>query len=490
MKHLITLAACALLAAALPLALTSCGGDKDEDDPKVDVQSITPTKMSLELTEGDEPYALPYLVQPTSATDKSVTAVSSDEKVCTVRPAAHDELPATETVTGYVDVQPVGEGTATVTITSRSNPDVKSTVTVTVKAAEATAKQMDKVGFNITLPDQPRKMFGPTGGSVDARAGTSITASLVYLIDPLNIFAASIDGARWESSNTSVATVASAVSSRENTITLRSAGTARIVVTAPDGSQSSFTLNVAKASVNSRFAITGADGKKYLLTGIVDGAMYNVEYDESGELKTIAGMERLSDGRYRDGDCTLSLTFKSGTPLVTKLEYEKEASLTRYTGAFDFTYDSSNRLVKVERTFAQNGTTYRRDATTYTWNSEKLLNTSLDIISGSAYGRTLTYLYGGNKANPQRRMGIMPVVADGILSIDLGGTVCAALAALGCFGQGPAVLPTGYSYVSEVGGKGSLSVACTLDAAGLLMQEEFSEVWNNIALLKYQYEAQ
>ncbi|MBP3228938.1 MAG: hypothetical protein J6M53_09195 [Bacteroidaceae bacterium] len=484
MKKFLTLAAYALLAVALPVALAACGSDKDDDDTeKVAVTQIILSDTELTLTAGSDEGGTICLYNPSTATDKTMLVSSSAPSVCTAR---FDAEGANELVAGAVYIKPLAAGTATVTVSSRSNPDVKATIAVTVKAAGEVKPdeepRMKYVGFYVTYPDRSHKTFPATGGEAEAQAGTTLDVHLLnYSRGSFSVYQDAVTGARWESSNTSVATVSDAASTSRNTITLRAAGTTTIRVIAPDGSQSSFTLNVTKPE--QPYAITGTDGKKYRLTKVGN---YAVEYDAEGELKTIAGLPRLADGRFRGGDYTLALTFKSGTHLLERLVLEKEGTQRNIT-TLNFQYDSKNRLVRCTDDWESNGVKEgNTKVITLTWNDEKLLSTFATGRYSSATDMQFTLFYSGNRANPTKRMGIAPVVFSGLYTNNFSVQLCAALSALGCFGEGPALLPTSRSLL-YYGNTTSQNVTCTLNSAGLLTTEDFSPYWESTSQISYQY---
>ncbi|MBR1593251.1 MAG: hypothetical protein IJ692_07345 [Alloprevotella sp.] len=97
-KHLINLAACALLAAALPLALASCGGDKDEDEPVVPLTEeqawkmlrsyweITPVISVMPSTERGELYKEQICVKDDRSMDVlQISELLSSGKINTYR---------------------------------------------------------------------------------------------------------------------------------------------------------------------------------------------------------------------------------------------------------------------------------------------------------------------------------------------------------------------------------------------------------------------
>lgn len=84
------------------------------------VRNLSLSETNLNMTVGDEPATLTATVEPTDATNPTVTWSSSNDSVATV-------------VDGTVTA--VAAGSATITTTSVDDPDIKATCAVTVKEA-------------------------------------------------------------------------------------------------------------------------------------------------------------------------------------------------------------------------------------------------------------------------------------------------------------------------------------------------------------------
>ncbi|MBD3921360.1 Ig-like domain-containing protein [Paenibacillus sp. PR3] len=168
----------------------------DPVGPVTSVTNVTLDQPTLSLTTGGTAATLTATVNPSNATNKTVTWSSSNTSVATV-------------VNGVVT--PVGAGTAAITVTTVDGSfTATSTVTVTDPVGPVTSVT------NVTL-DQPTLSL-TTGGTA---------ATLIATVNPSN---ATNKTVTWSSSNTSVATVVNGV------VTPVGAGTATITVTTVDGS--------------------------------------------------------------------------------------------------------------------------------------------------------------------------------------------------------------------------------------------------------------
>ncbi|MDE6480399.1 MAG: Ig-like domain-containing protein, partial [Muribaculaceae bacterium] len=166
----------------------------------IEVASVALDKTELSMTEG-ESTTLTATVNPSDATDKSLTWTSSDESVATV--SADGEVKALKA------------GTATITVTSANGKSARCTVKVEKKIVEVTA---------IILSTKEMKL---TEGE---------TATLIATIQPADATDKSLN---WTSSDESVATV-----SASGEIKAIKFGTATITVSAANGVSATCTVTV------------------------------------------------------------------------------------------------------------------------------------------------------------------------------------------------------------------------------------------------------
>ena len=114
---------------------------EEETEEKVNVTSVTLDQTTLEKTLGDEAVTLTATVNPSNATDKTVTWKSSNESVATV-------------ANGVVTFVATGEATITATATNgteETTDDKTATCTVTVKVKGDASATMDEVWIEMTM---------------------------------------------------------------------------------------------------------------------------------------------------------------------------------------------------------------------------------------------------------------------------------------------------------------------------------------------------
>ncbi|NMM93861.1 Ig-like domain-containing protein [Bifidobacterium oedipodis] len=157
------------------------GGETPETKP---VTGITASVSSLTVTMGS-PQSFTVAIQPDDATDKTLTATSSDTGV------------ATATISGTtVTVTPVKAGNATITVASKATPAITASVAVTVSTAsvpvtsitaqptslEGTAGESGEVTFTVLPENATDKSLTVMGNnsrvlSVEHKAGTTYTVN-------------------------------------------------------------------------------------------------------------------------------------------------------------------------------------------------------------------------------------------------------------------------------------------------------------------------
>ena len=164
------------------------------EDKVYPVESVTLDKSTYEMTVGDN-VALKATVNPSNATDKTVSWSSNNTSVATV------------SQNGVVTAKK--KGTAKITVTTNDgNKTAECIITVTDKVYPVESVTLDKSSWEMIV-------------------GEDIT--LVATINPSN---ATDKTVVWNSSNTSVATV-----SQNGVVTAKKEGTAKITVTTNDGNK-------------------------------------------------------------------------------------------------------------------------------------------------------------------------------------------------------------------------------------------------------------
>ena len=164
------------------------------EDKVYPVESVTLDKSTYEMTVGDN-VALKATVNPSNATDKTVSWSSNNTSVATV------------SQNGVVTAKK--KGTAKITVTTNDgNKTAECIITVTDKVYPVESVTLDKSSWEMIV-------------------GEDIT--LVATVNPSN---ATDKTVVWNSSNTSVATV-----SQNGVVTAKKEGTAKITVTTNDGNK-------------------------------------------------------------------------------------------------------------------------------------------------------------------------------------------------------------------------------------------------------------
>lgn len=182
--------------------------DVIDDGKTIQVDSVSLNQQELSLLKGTN-YTLIALVSPDNATDKSIVWESSNTKVATV-----DQ-------NGNINAVSIGE--AVIKATTKNGKTSQCTVTVINKKEEP-----EKVEYEISLNN--------TTASLEEGEGLQ----LVETITPNNTHTMSVT---WESSNTSIATVANGY------VTALKEGTATITATLENGKSASCNITVSKKEV-------------------------------------------------------------------------------------------------------------------------------------------------------------------------------------------------------------------------------------------------
>lgn len=175
---------------------------------KVEVKSIVLSKNEFNLTEGDSS-TLSYTIDPTNATNKSVSFTSSNTSIVTVDSK------------GKIIAKKAG--TAKIIVTSNSNKSVKSEALITVK----------------------EKIINVTSVSLNT------TNTSVYIGDKIELKAtimpseATNKKVTWKSSNNSIATV-----DQNGKVTGVKEGKVQITATSNNNKSASATINVKKKTID------------------------------------------------------------------------------------------------------------------------------------------------------------------------------------------------------------------------------------------------
>ena len=173
---------------------------EDTETTEIEAAGVKLSRSSATVGKGST-LTLAATVSPASATDKSLTWSSSNEKVATVDKNGK--------VTG------IRKGTSTITVTTANGKTAKCKVTVS------------EVTLNVkTLPLQVKKSTTALEATVSAK-GDSVKS--------------------WKSSDTKVATVTS-----KGKITAKKTGTAKITVTTKSGAKATCTVKVQKGKVTTK----------------------------------------------------------------------------------------------------------------------------------------------------------------------------------------------------------------------------------------------
>ena len=211
----------------LAMCLTSCEGTLDDifgewsrptgnngnTKTTVAVKSVTLDQTTLTKAVGDDAVTLTATVDPTDASDKTVTWKSSDASIAAVD------------ANGKVTF--VAAGTATITATATNGTDdtaddktATCEVTISAKKVNVESVKLDQPTLTATVGD----------------AAVTLTAT----VTPDD---ATDKTVKWTSSNESVATVADGV------VTFVAAGTATITATAPNGTDDTADDKTAECAV-------------------------------------------------------------------------------------------------------------------------------------------------------------------------------------------------------------------------------------------------
>ena len=197
----------------------------------VEVSGITLNSEVITLDEG-QTYQLSASVEPSNATDKTLTWSSSDENVAMV------------SENGLVTA--IHEGTAVITVCAYNGVMVSCTVTVEPRIVEVTEIILDRSELNITEGDN---------------------AVLVATVKPMD---ATDKTLVWTSSDDSVATV-----STTGDVTAVKEGTAVITVSSSNGVASTCVVTVNPKVIEMEYIVLNAEmlalevGDSYKLTAIV-----------------------------------------------------------------------------------------------------------------------------------------------------------------------------------------------------------------------------
>ena len=164
------------------------------EDKVYPVESVTLDKSTYEMTVGDN-VTLKATVNPSNATDKTVSWSSSNESVATVSQNG--------------EVSALKKGTTTITVTTKDGGKTATCkITVEDKVYPVESVTLDKSTYEMTVGDN---------------------VALKATVNPSNATDKTVS---WSSNNTSVATV-----SQNGVVTAKKKGTAKITVTTNDGNK-------------------------------------------------------------------------------------------------------------------------------------------------------------------------------------------------------------------------------------------------------------
>ena len=294
----------------LAMCLTSCEGTLDDifgewsrptgnngnTKTTVAVKSVTLDQTTLTKAVGDDAVTLTATVDPSDASDKTVTWKSSDASIAAVD------------ANGKVTF--VAAGTATITATATNGTDdtaddktAECAVTVNAAAVPVTSVTLDKTELALTVGD----------------AAVQLTATVA----PDN---ASVKSVTWTSDKTSVATV-----DETGKVTAVAAGTATITAFANDesGKSATCTVTVAKKAGSISYTTTavnktvGDDAFTNTLTKTGDGTVSYASSKTSvatvnadGQVTIVSAGETTITATVTDSD-TYSYATKTATYTVT-----------------------------------------------------------------------------------------------------------------------------------------------------------------------------
>lgn len=295
-------------------------GEEDPDKPVVDVTGVALDPTNAEVTVGDE-LTLKATIVPADATNKKLTWTSSDTSVATV-------------VSGKVTA--LKEGTTTITATS--NNGIKGTATIKVNpkpVVEVKEIVLDKTVVNL----------------IEGEADT-----IIATVKPED---AADKRITWESSDTSVATVANgkitAIAPGNITITVKAVNGVKATATVnvskkPDVEVESITLNKEKATIEAgktlqlQATITPSNATNQVLTWKTS-AKKVATVDNTGKITAVA-----------EGTATITVTSANGKSAKAVITVIPKPDIEN--GVFmDLTFVSRENFTSVEspETVVQSG---------------------------------------------------------------------------------------------------------------------------------------
>ena len=246
------------------------------------VKGITLDQTSLSATVTSNPVTLIATINPTDATDRTVSWTSSNSNIAMV------------STSGVVSFKGIGTATITVTTTDGSKT---ATCNVTVNAISVTSITLDQPTLAMTVASSPVTLT-PTINPIDA-SDKSVT---------------------WLSSNTKIATV-----NASGIVTAISVGTATITVTANDGSGISGTCIVTVNAI----PVTGVTLDKSTLTlnpGGVTGVLTATVSPENATDKSVTWSSSNIAIATVDKGIVTPVSVGTATITVTTTDGSKTAS--------------------------------------------------------------------------------------------------------------------------------------------------------------------
>ena len=355
----------------LTMCLTSCEGTLDDifgewsrptgnngnTKTTIAVKSVTLDQTTLTKAVGDDAVTLTATVDPSDASDKTVTWKSSDASIAAVD------------ANGKVTFEAAGTATITATATNGTEDaadDKTATCEVTISAKKVNVEsvKLDKTTLKQTAGD----------------AAVTLTAT----VTPDD---ATDKTVKWTSSNESVATVADGV------VTFVAAGTATITATAPNGTddtaddktaECAVTVNAAAAKVTTApTATTGtivAGSTTALVTaGAADGGtmMYQATTTNTKPTSTTGFNEKVptAEGRaaatyyvwyYAKADATHVDSEISATGIAVTITAKPSATVTTVPMATTGTIAEGSTTALVTAGVADGGTMMYKVTTTNT----------------------------------------------------------------------------------------------------------------------------
>ena len=265
----------------------------------IEVTSVSLDQTKLELTEGDIA-TLTATVNPSDATDKTLTWTSSDTSVASV--SANGEVKALKT------------GTAIITVSSANGKTATCVVTVAKKIIEVTSVSLDQTKLELTEGD---------------------TATLTATVNPAD---ATDKTLTWTSSDSSVAAV-----SANGEVKAIKAGSTTITVSSANGKNATCVVSVAKKIIEvtgitlSNTELKMTEGDVATLTASVqpadatDKALTWTSSNEAiatvsanGEVKAVKEGNAVITVKASNGvSATCKVTVESGIIVVTSVTLDK-----------------------------------------------------------------------------------------------------------------------------------------------------------------------